>query len=500
MQLDRQRFIDRSEIGLASARLNDDIANLEKIFKDGWAPFDPSLVLVQTAEAPDEAPDEELNICSPFGADFYYIPGADTCLKVSGTVQAESRPIPAGASAPPPPAGCTNCRLLDEEIARLQQEYRDWEAKGSAQFLGDIAHQIARLREQKSACQTTCTRSASAPTPQRHVAATSSLAGGTQSSRHATQTSQASPGGGETDKPDLKKKLDQAERAQSAILESMRQTRQNGFAIREEDWRRLEEISDRVDTLREGKDPDAPSENGLAKLFTDEGEDTKVEQPTLPAQEAFGPKSDQAKGTTTPLGGRAAAPAGVQESKIEMPQLPAGEVFKSDRAKEKSKSATKAKGTTAALGGKSGTPAQQQKSNAPTVGQPATPGALEVIGIGSGIGTGFGVPTLGAGSHPATMHMDRRSGANGGKAGMPASSMPNVSGGTKAVPTNRESLVNPKAGTSTIGRTAPSTTGARTTGTGTTGGTTGVGTTLNTKVGTPTITGGGMRGIGGFGF
>jgi hypothetical protein len=68
------------------------------------------------------------------------------------------------------------------------------------------------------------------------------------------------------------------------------------------------------------------------------------------------------------------------------------------------------------------------------------------------------------------------------------------------VPTNRESLVNPKAGTSTIGRTAPSTTGARTTGTGTTGGTTGVGTTLNTKVGTPTITGGGMRGIGGFGF
>jgi hypothetical protein len=44
----------------------------------------------QAADLPIVEPVEYVRICDAFGAGFYYIPGTDTCLKVSGRVRAES--------------------------------------------------------------------------------------------------------------------------------------------------------------------------------------------------------------------------------------------------------------------------------------------------------------------------------------------------------------------------------------------------------------------------
>ena len=44
----------------------------------------------QAADLPTVEPVEYVRICDAFGTGFFYIPGTDTCLKLSGYVRVES--------------------------------------------------------------------------------------------------------------------------------------------------------------------------------------------------------------------------------------------------------------------------------------------------------------------------------------------------------------------------------------------------------------------------
>ena len=44
----------------------------------------------QAADLPVAEPVEYVRICDAFGTGFYYIPGTDTCLRISGRVRVEA--------------------------------------------------------------------------------------------------------------------------------------------------------------------------------------------------------------------------------------------------------------------------------------------------------------------------------------------------------------------------------------------------------------------------
>ena len=44
----------------------------------------------QAADLPTVEPVEYVRICDAFGTGFYYIPGTDTCLKISGYVRVDA--------------------------------------------------------------------------------------------------------------------------------------------------------------------------------------------------------------------------------------------------------------------------------------------------------------------------------------------------------------------------------------------------------------------------
>jgi hypothetical protein len=108
---------------------------------------------------------EEVKICSPYGAGFYYIPGTDTCLRITRT-SIVSEKLPGNVRTPPPPAGCSSCVAFDSEIAALRVERAEWVAKKNATFVSDIDSQIAKLTALKTGCQSTCQRTAEKPKPQ----------------------------------------------------------------------------------------------------------------------------------------------------------------------------------------------------------------------------------------------------------------------------------------------------------------------------------------------
>ena len=45
----------------------------------------------QAADLPTAEPVEYVRICDAFGTGFFYIPGTDTCLRISGRVRARRR-------------------------------------------------------------------------------------------------------------------------------------------------------------------------------------------------------------------------------------------------------------------------------------------------------------------------------------------------------------------------------------------------------------------------
>jgi len=98
-------------------------------------------------------PVEYVKICDSFGTGFYYIPGTDICLKISGRI----RDLPPGVDVPAPPAGCSNCAELDRAIARATERFNKLEGKGVPKWQEDIASDIANLRAAKAECAKVCT-------------------------------------------------------------------------------------------------------------------------------------------------------------------------------------------------------------------------------------------------------------------------------------------------------------------------------------------------------
>ena len=66
-----------------------------------------ALAVVASAQAADlpvakAAPVEYVRVCSTYGAGFFYVPGTDSCLRISGRVRAEYRyvnPSPGGRTS-----------------------------------------------------------------------------------------------------------------------------------------------------------------------------------------------------------------------------------------------------------------------------------------------------------------------------------------------------------------------------------------------------------------
>lgn len=108
---------------------------------------------------PAQTTTENVKVCDTYGAGFFYIPGSDVCLKVS-KYQYETKDVPKNAKAPPPPAGCQTCPVLDAEIKSLEAEYKALEGKSGDAVIAqrkELDAQITKLQGLRAGCQKVCT-------------------------------------------------------------------------------------------------------------------------------------------------------------------------------------------------------------------------------------------------------------------------------------------------------------------------------------------------------